>query len=567
MDKSSSSLSARIIKIVVLSMAAILVFLFFCITVVLRENEHRKKEYIAQTAVSIASSLNATGQNIAGMGRYISNFDAFQKLYIKNLRQAEDTAGNVVSAFHAVRFMADNFQLVEDVIVVSTSGIRFSYLSGKNQDVLDTVAAEYDFNNPFAILHKFVYFDNRDFFAYIVPISDTYTTTIMREKSASCVVLCSKKYIGDLIDQSLVNGMVQYSVFDAAGNMVLSNKEGWTPSHTDTSVIAVQAEAMGLTIWAKPVSLGIENSYRLLLYFGVFAILLLVLVMAAVIVMMQRQVATPIEKLVTEMSHWGGTSLRKRLPRSNIQEIDLLISGFNMMLDEIEAYTRKIFSTQEKLYEMELRKNETERYALQSQVNPHFLFNTLQCIRSIALVEGVGSIAEISLSMSELFRYSMHYKPLVAIRQEIEILQHYIRITEIRFGDRFCFETDFKQEIMKYSIGPMMLQPLVENAVMHGVGKLPQGGVIKISGKLHQGDVWLSVWDNGPGIRPEKLEDITRKLSKGFAETIRSEKSHSFGLYNINRRLKLQFGESGGLLLLHENGGTTVSLHFPAKEF
>lgn len=562
----TASLSGRIIQIVIFSMAVMLLFLFACITRVLRENEIRRQAFIAQAAASIASSLNATGQNIAGMGRYIANFEAFQKLYIADRKQGGDPAGTVASAFHTVRFMADNFPLVQDVIVISTKGVPFSYLSGTQVDLLALISDSYDFYDPSYVQHKFVYFEDRGFFAYIVPISNVYTTTTMTTKSASCVILCDKSYITGMIDDSFSHGNIRYSVFDQQNKLIATNSPGHLPPQQQEDTIAVNAESMGLSVRAYGLDLGMDASSSLLLFFALFSMVILLIVMAAVIILLQRQVAKPIENLVTEMSHWGGTSLRKRLSSSNIREIDRLIAGFNMMLDEIEAYTRKIFHTQEKLYEMELRKNETERYALQSQINPHFLFNTLQCIRSIALVEKVEPIAEISLSMAELFRYSMNYQQTVTLRQEIDILHHYVRISTIRFGTRFQFEFNIEEEILPYAIGPMMLQPLVENAIMHGLANVEEGGRIAISGRLQEGEIQLTVWDNGRGISPKRLEEITHKLEKGFADTLREGESQSFGLYNINRRLKLQFGEEYGLKLLSQNGGTSAILAFPARE-
>jgi len=562
MNKRVRSLGGRIIKIVTFSMTALLLFQILTLLVFLRDNDIRKKEYVIKTANSIATSLNTLGRSLTGMGRYISNFEAFQDLYIKERTMAEDPAGSVAAAFHTVRFMVSNFPLVLDVIVVPTNGVPFSYFSGMDYEIADTVSERYDLRDPFYIESKYIYFQDRDYFAYVTPISNMYTTTIMTRKFATCIFLCDISYITDLIGDSSGDASARYAVFDSGGDLIASS--GGAPLPGDNAYpISADAQEMGLTVRAYGVAPSMDASISMFIYFIVFSVLILISIMILVILLLQRQIALPISRLVREMSGWEGSSLRKRLDSSQIREIDQLLTGFNSMLDEIESNTRKIFSAQEKLYEMEVRKNETEIYALQSQINPHFLFNTLQCIRSIAIMKRADDIAQISLSMAEMFRYSMNFKETVSIREEIEMIKHYVRISDIRFQGRFQFLFHVDEEILDVPIGRMMLQPLVENSLMHGVSKLEEGGVIDVRGWLEGGEVFLTVSDNGPGPGAAELEEIMRELSTGFAENLKAGKSKSFGLYNINRRLKLQYGEQHGVTIRREGGRTEAGIRIP----
>jgi two-component system sensor histidine kinase YesM len=218
---------------------------------------------------------------------------------------------------------------------------------------------------------------------------------------------------------------------------------------------------------------------------------------------------------------------------------------------------------QQKLYELNLHKKEMEIYALQSQVNPHFLNNTLQCIYSIALTRGVNEIAQIAISMSELFRYSMNYDEVVSVREEIEMTKHFIAITDIRFCGRFQFKFIIDPKIYEARMCRMLLQPLVENAVRHGVAKREDGGSVEIRGSIENGIICFEVIDDGPGFGEAQL----KRLSRDFAENSEIYKGKSIGLYNTNRRLKLNYGEAYGLKIEDKDGHTHVWISFPLSPY
>lgn len=563
MSKPIRSISGRIIKIVALSMATLLLFQCFTLAAFLRENERRKKDYVEKTAASIVSSLNTINQNLEGLGQYISNFEAFQNLYIRDRSSAQDQTLSVVSAFNTVRLMAINFPFVMDVMVVSSKGVPFSYLSGMDYGIADIVSQQYDYYDPAYVSSKYIYFKERDYFAYVVPISSIYTVAGTTQKSATCIILCNKKHIADLIEGFAPNNSSGYAIFDSAGSLIASD-EGIKTFQEKAYDISVDVPEMSLTVRAYGLS-SVDASISMFFYYIISSVLLLISIVIIVIMLLQGQIARPISELVREMSDFGGKSFRKRLDNSQIYEINQLRTGLNNMLDEIESNTRRIFATQEKLYEMEVRKSEAEIYALQSQINPHFLFNTLQCIRSIAIMNHVDEIAQISLSMSELFRYSMSYNEMASVGEEIDIVKHYVLIFDRRFQGRIQFVFRVDSDVLPYAMHRMMLQPLVENSINHGVSKMEEGGIVEISGSLRDNEVILAVSDNGPGFSEIKEKEIMQEFSKGFAETLQSDKTQSFGLYNIDRRLKLKYGETYGVMIQSENRRTVVSIYFPAN--
>jgi two-component system sensor histidine kinase YesM len=553
LSKGVKSLRGQIIRIVSLSLATLIIFQFITIIFITRDSFRHRLESMEQSTATVAASLNALSRSISGTGRHISSFDAFQDLYIRDRQTMGDRTQSVVNAFNTMRFIATNYPFVSDVVVVPINMAAFSYLNGVDYSVADRVRAEYDLTDPFFTEDRFLFFEDTDYFVYATPITDIYSSIVLTEKTATCIIMCDLSYVTDLLHSSVQDEAVGFVVSDESGRVIVSTGSGY---EAETIVAEAHAAEIGLTVRAFAVTAGSSGSVALFIWFAVFSVLLLIFIMITVILLLQSQIAKPISKLVEEMNV-RKTSHLPRLKSSNIHEIDRLITGFNMLLDEIEENTSRIFKAQEELYEMEVRKNKTEVYALQSQINPHFIFNTLQCIRGIALMENVESIARISLAMAEVLRYSIDYTETVPIPEEIGIIHRYAEICSLRFRDRFIFKFEIEPAVLEFSIGRMILQPLVENAVKHGVSQLAEDGVVRILGSINGDYLEFRIEDNGPGLTQEQIKETEAELSKSFTETLQAGTSHSYGLYNINRRLKLFYSGESGLKLERQNGITS----------
>jgi two-component system sensor histidine kinase YesM len=529
-------------------------------------NKRRRREYIAAVNENIAASLNTMGENIRSMAVYTASFESFKALYFPGRPAAPDVADMISAAFHTVRFIANYYPIIRDVVVVGLNGLPFSYYMGYGYDFMELMKPDYNFNDPNAVESRFFYFDEKDYFVYVTPISDLFSSTGAAQKIASCIFICDLEYIRNLANINSKSNDVNFFIYDKAGHFITTGVHERDKEPGAVEFVS-RAANMGLTVAASESPAGLipdgDETVRFIRNFFVFSVFLLILITAMVIILLRVRIARPISSLVHSLGTGIDKPLHTRLKRSNIEEIDHIVEGVNTLLGEIEDYTRKSMASQQKLYEMELRKNEAEIYALQSQINPHFLNNTLQCIRSIAITRGVDEIAAISLSMSELFRYAMNYEDRVFVQDEIDIVRHYIGITNIRFRNRFVFSFDIAPEIYRCYMCRMMLQPLVENAVRHGVSKRDEGGRVEITGNMENGCVRFAVIDNGPGFGEGRLAEIRRELARNFMESREHHpKDGCFGLYNINRRLKLNYGESYGLEI-GDKGKTLVEIRFP----
>jgi two-component system sensor histidine kinase YesM len=217
-------------------------------------------------------------------------------------------------------------------------------------------------------------------------------------------------------------------------------------------------------------------------------------------------------------------------------------------------------------YEADVKRKDAELKALEAQINPHFLYNTLETMNSIAYLKGVPEIATITRSLSQLFRYSIDStKKQVTIADEIFYTTNYINIQKIRYGDTFKVIYRIDAALMEYKVIKLIFQPLIENALIHGLESLKSGGVIVVGAKLVSDQTLvIEVVDNGVGIMPEKLAAIHKSLS-GSSDDVSYKITRSIGLANVHFRVRHFYGKKYGLTIANNSeGGVKVTLTIPA---
>lgn len=258
--------------------------------------------------------------------------------------------------------------------------------------------------------------------------------------------------------------------------------------------------------------------------------------------------------------------------------LDELSRGVNDTNDnslELDKKIEKAFlwlrDTSSREYRMQMLRKEAELNELQNQINPHFLYNTLESIRGEALLEGADEIADMTEALGSFFRYSISRKrSIVTLEEEIKNVQNYFLIQKFRFGDRINMSVDIEDEaINKLLIPKLTVQPVVENAIFHGLETWIETGQINISiGKTDQRLV-IVVSDDGKGMKEDVVLKLNERLDKGIDwERDESENSkRGIALDNVNQRIKLKFGEKYGLHIYSTlNLGTDVVITLPALE-
>lgn len=287
------------------------------------------------------------------------------------------------------------------------------------------------------------------------------------------------------------------------------------------------------------------------------AVLTIVILVLAIIVsfIISQSISAPLKKLERNMAQFGEGKLIKRVEVDRLDEIGRLQKSFNTMATDIRELLVKI-DEEHKLRRM------TELKILEYQINPHFLYNTLDSINWMAQKAGQQDIGAMVTALARFFRLGLSKgKETYTVKDEIEHVHNYLIISKIRYKD--CFEFDFRTDpsVLDCKTLRILLQPLAENAIKHGINKNGGGGRITIGAARQENAIVLEVRDNGRGIGPERLEQINGALA-GVKEVPVEE--GGFGLLNVNQRIKLHYGESYGIFLESKVGeGTAVKVVLP----
>lgn len=280
-------------------------------------------------------------------------------------------------------------------------------------------------------------------------------------------------------------------------------------------------------------------------------ILLLVSLLLAVLLLkakqLSRSITAPIEELSNRVKVISSGNLSGQTAiQANQLEVQMLSDGFEQMVTHLNELIEK-----NKMESIHLKN--VELALLRSQINPHFLYNTLDTI--IWLIETGDSERSIQMvnSLSNFFRFSMNRgKDVISLEEEEKHVGSYLKIQKIRYGDVMDYKIDIPPEIGRYCLPKLTLQPLVENALYHGI-KLKRGnGIIRVTGHEENGCIYLIVSDNGAGMSPERLSELFQAIHGGSEV--------GFGLCAIHKRLELMFGDSYGVVDMNSIQGTGTQI-------
>ncbi len=241
------------------------------------------------------------------------------------------------------------------------------------------------------------------------------------------------------------------------------------------------------------------------------------------------------------------------------QELRKLVVSFNHL-------NQRLSTSLQQNYQIQLAEQNMRIQMLQFQINHHFLYNTLNVIRSLANIHNVPQIETISLCMSDLLRYNLENFPVALLEEELQQIRRYMTIQDIRFPGKFTFDINISPDYLKMQIPAFLLQPLVENSIEHGFGSREADCYISISSQTQADGLHIFVADNGDGIPGALLERLNRECLTDVSTAAKEDGHHSIGLQNVGQRIRSHFGTSYGLSIeSHEGEGTIVNLLLPAR--
>ena len=292
-------------------------------------------------------------------------------------------------------------------------------------------------------------------------------------------------------------------------------------------------------------------------YYSLVLGIIALIIAEILVVVFTKSIVKPIQKLKKLMKKAQEGDLTVSFNSKYNDEIGELGSSFNTMVKEINNLINLV-QIEEK------NKRIAEMNVLQAQIKPHFMYNTLDTIRWMAEEHDEQDIVEIIEAFTNLLRISLsNGKEIISVKEELNHVQSYLTIQKIRYEDKLDYEIDFDENIFNYKLIKLILQPLVENAIYHGIKEKRGNGKILIMGKIEGNLLCFIVKDNGKGIEEEALNKINKMLTNS------SEKGTEmgYGIFNVNERIRLMYGEEYGLTYKSIYGeGTIVELRHPIIE-
>lgn len=290
-------------------------------------------------------------------------------------------------------------------------------------------------------------------------------------------------------------------------------------------------------------------------------ILLLSVCMAVALLIafiLSKSISRPIIKLVKSMATVKDNNFDIRLDYKKKDEFGYLIDQYKLMIEQIKQLIDQLFTSESNKQKAELKAKDAELRALQSQINPHFLYNTLDSINLYAVKHNVPVISEMITSLSNFFRYGLcKGKAIITIEEEIKHMESYLEIQNMRYRNKLIYNINVTPEIRKHQIVKLVLQPLVENSIFHGFQTSDREWILDISARIENGNIMIKVADNGEGA------DVDRLNSLLDSEDNRNE---SIGIFNVHERLKTTFGDGYGLhYVRNQDYGICAEVLIPNK--
>jgi Predicted signal transduction protein with a C-terminal ATPase domain len=317
-------------------------------------------------------------------------------------------------------------------------------------------------------------------------------------------------------------------------------------------------------IFVNMISLkAINESMKKIIYLYLVIVMLSILGIALVVYKISKKISGPINILTNRVDRFARYELDSTSQIRTGDEIEQLSVNFEKMIDRIETLINEVYEEKLKNREIELRKKEAELTTLQAQINPHFLYNTLEVIRwqALVLTKGENDITRLVTSLASFFRLGLNKGVnIVSLKDEIEHVNNYMTIMNFRYKNSITVNWNIDPALLPCKVIKVILQPIIENAIYHGIKPKKGEGVITVIGCRHTDSCMeMCIEDDGVGMDNEKAE-----LLNSIFQSSADNESIGYGLKNVNQRIKLCYGEEFGMSISSQIGiGTSVVLKLP----
>ncbi len=553
--------------VIVSTMIAFFLLVFLCFMLfILIKSSKESEEFYRYTLKSVEVNINKSMNRIWEMNDSIIYDSELQELLCDGRRRRTEVVEKIDRYVSAYSNVDDNLKYVA---LVDMKGEYYDVLGSRVDLEVSSLARRilntYSGNDADG---EFYFFDMTSgdeivrYFAILTPVYEIDRAEFVYKKRIG-------KFVS-VYSQELFLQSIRAASYEIVDEIVIADKNDIIRISQSRDISGKRVEHGmysdkiplrfgGLSLHSKPFDLYESEPRRSLTFILVTVFILLMITMLIINHWFKRYVITDVTKIMGVLKDNQNGVAKKRIQVRHHNEFTDIAENINAMLDSMEEYNRRAFFGQQRMYEMELQLNKMRIYMLKNQVNPHFLYNTLGCIRSLALDADMKDIADITESTISLLRYNLKENERVLLEREISECEKYIRVINVRYENVVKLTCEAEPDALKTEVIKMVLQPVVENAVYHGMVSPNSILRIDISAVFEDGILKLSVSDNGSGIDEERLNEIRRNL-----ESDEGDGKH-IGLYNVHKRIVMEYGDEYGVKIYSVAGnGTKVDICIPA---
>lgn len=270
-----------------------------------------------------------------------------------------------------------------------------------------------------------------------------------------------------------------------------------------------------------------------------------------------RSLSRPIMELASTIHDAAEGNLSQKANRQSAGEIEILYEGFNNLMNAVNRLLRRVYQEQEE-------KSEYQFHLIQAQIKPHFLYNTLEMIKSLIDLEKGETASQCISAMASFYRLSLNRgNDIISVYDEVKLSQQYMYLQKLRYIEYLDYRFNIPEELTKYQLPKMTLQPILENSIYHGIKEKQEEGIVEIELTEHGDSLRFVIVDNGIGMTKEMLSHLQQTINSS-SDLEESESPKSFGMASVNRRLKLLYGENYSFVIESEYGEfTKVTILIP----
>ena len=477
----------------------------------------------------------------------------------------EEFYGNADTVSEIIRNAAYPITFADSVITINAAGNYYRFTGGLSNDACKRL---HDSFKQAEVSYMIKELDGVLFFCHSAPVYTAADRTLYRVGTVILLTnLNRKRAVLDTALAGMHTAVIQDDIILLSSDGELEGKHS---SQLDSAYGLVSRNMIagtGLSVAAAVKNDALFTESALILTAALILLVMLLVTVAALYRYLSSYMVEPMTGIINGVASLGG-ELGGRLPEMPVAgkpDFQPLVFAINGFIERAERYNAELLTERQKLFDSELLRRDMRIGLLISQIDAHFVVNAIASISALSAKGDSEKAGQMADGLAQILKHKNSGDAMCNLFLELEVIEKYISVMNIRYNGKFKAEYDVSDALAAYSIPGLILQPVAENALVHGLKNKDSGALIHICGYVKQETLFLEVSDNGSGIMPDKLKEISETLEAADAGSSPEPGLSGVSLLNIQRRIRLRFGDCYGVSVDSVLGeGTTVTVKIPA---